>query len=116
MKFAFMGNSNIRRVVGDVVWSRENGHVAEVANPRLCADLLTSPGSEFAVTQDEPLMQVIPDWEKLADLALFGIASIEALAELNKQGITALVEFTGRDVKEIRAWVTRAKQVHGGSK
>lgn len=116
MKFKFTGNPNTRRIVGDVIWSRENEHVAEVTDPVLCVDLLTSPGNEFEVAQDEPLMQVIQDFEKLADLALFEIVSIEALAELNKQGITAMAEFSGHSEKEIRAWVTRAKQVHGGVK
>lgn len=116
MKIKFKGTPNTIRKVQGITWDRSNGHVADVADPVLCANLLTAPGDEFAVAGDEALAMLKLEWPEIVELAMFGIVSIEELAELNKAGITALAAFGGRSEKEIRSWVTRAKQTIGGVK
>lgn len=109
MRLAFTGSRNTRRLVRGHVWSAENGHVTEVPDPVLCAELITTP--EFRLADDEPLFQLGLDRDQVASLCLFGIGSLADLANLNNKGITALAGFAVRSEKTIRAWVNRAKQL-----
>lgn len=103
-----------RRIIGVHVWERANGYVCEVAEPELCANLLTYPHGGFAVAPDEPLL-TIPGIgaATCAGLALCGVATVEALARLRVAALPEVARAVGRSQRTVTAWRRAAREMAG---
>ena len=109
MRIAFVGGSGIR-TVGKYIWF-EKGDIVEVEDSKMLMTLLLHPGDQFAVSQDEPLLQLKEvDVHVAGNMALEGVASLEALASLSVRKVNRLAKALGVKRDVVRAWVTQANE------
>lgn len=99
-----------RRVVEGYEWSTSTGFVQEVVEAELAVELLTEPSGAFVIDQDDAVMQlhgIGP--QRVAEMALAGIATLADLAALDETGIVRLDRAIWASGKQIRAWVKQAR-------
>ena len=114
MKIRFVGSRVKRRLVGPYEWSRETEFVQEVVDPSLTAELLTAPGGNFVVDEEEPLCVfdgVGP--QRAAELALAGIGGLGDLVGLSGAGIKRLAKGIWASERQVREWVKEARLTLG---
>ena len=119
MNITYVGTAT-RRVIADevsgklLVWEPANGYTVEVSNPGLAANLLTYPRPDFISGPDEPLTR-LPGVgeERVALLALAGVATFRAMADLDESGVQRLArnvsEWASED--QVREWVKLARAI-----
>ncbi|MFP4344253.1 MAG: helix-hairpin-helix domain-containing protein [Anaerolineales bacterium] len=111
VRITWQGSRVTRRLIAGHEWSRATDFVQEVADAALAAELLTSP-EPFAVAEDEPLLAlkgIGPHTVGL--LALGGVASLAALADLSAEEIRALASRTSLGRKQLTTWVRAAQKI-----
>jgi hypothetical protein len=79
-----------------------------VDDPGVVSDLLTSPSGEFTVDRDDPLGEFVGP-ENAARLALAGILTVEALAEVGEGDLPGLARETGESEGVLDAWIEAAR-------
>lgn len=57
-KVKYNGPKNVKRVVGDLVWSKENNHIVDVKDTKIVKMLLDQPNGEFTLADDEKTAEV----------------------------------------------------------
>jgi len=108
MRIRYIGQATVR-ILGPYTWSPENGHVQSV-DAETAANLLTYPRPQFQIDPDEPLMVLKGVGEqRMAELALAGIARIGEMAALDEDGIKRLADQVWASEKQIRVWVEQAR-------
>ncbi|MCP4424220.1 MAG: hypothetical protein GY803_07010 [Chloroflexi bacterium] len=100
------------RVIGDIVWSKENGHTVEIDDPETVDLCLTHDG--FAIAEDEPLLRLMTAEEAWLLAAEAGVATAVALAALNKQAIRKAAEAMDVSVETVSEWVAATKKLPDG--
>lgn len=116
MKLRWVGPRVVKRVIGEYEWSRATGFVQEVEEAELVVELLTSPHDMFAVDQDDAvsaLSGIGP--QRVANMAMAGIATLADLAALDEDRIKRLDAQIWASAKQIRAWVKQAREILGQS-
>jgi hypothetical protein len=53
MKIKYNGPKNVRRVVGKLVWDKNNQHIVDVKDPQVVKMLLAQPGGEFTKAEGD---------------------------------------------------------------
>jgi len=107
MRIQYTGHST-RRVVAALEWNRANQFCVEVTDASLALNLLTQEG--FAVANDEPLAN-LPGVgaQRVAELTLAGIASMQDLRALDENGIERIAAMIWASEDQVRLWVTIAR-------
>ena len=75
MLIRFVGPGHHVRVVGEFEWGRKAGWVQDVP-AELAANLLTTPGEQFEVADEEPMLEYMSK-DDAGLLAINGIGSLE---------------------------------------
>ncbi len=57
-KVKYNGPKNVNRVVGDLVWNKENNHTVDVKDAKVVKMLLEQPDGEFTLADDEKTAEV----------------------------------------------------------
>ena len=83
MKIKDVGASTVREV-GEHRWDLDNGYVCEIADLQLVKELLTQPGVDFAVADDDPLA-LIAGAEKAAEMAIEDIQTPDEYRRYEKE-------------------------------
>ncbi len=56
-RIKYNGPKNVKRVVGDLVWSKDNDHVVEVKDLKVVKTLLSQPNGEFTLAEEDKLTE-----------------------------------------------------------
>lgn len=95
------------RVVGDYVWSKDNGHSVAINDAETVAGLLTHEG--FAIDPHEPLLQIMTSEQATLLAVEAGVATAVDLAGLNKAAIKKTAKTLQITEATIQGWVDAAK-------
>jgi hypothetical protein len=115
MRVRYTGYGLVRRVVGDYTWHGDAGAwVQDVAESALLAELLTSPGAEFVIADDDPLVLIGLTTDQCAALALAGVASAADLADMRPS--SALADALSVSLPTLRGWCDAARNATKTSK
>lgn len=107
MRIRFTGYPFVIRTVGAYQWDAANGQVVEVADATTIADLLSQPGDEFRVAEDEPLLALGLTPRQCAAMALSGIATTTVLARTKPTA--ELATALGVEMPALTDWIQAAK-------
>jgi hypothetical protein len=105
-----------RRIIGELVWSRENRWTAEVTDAGLISELLTHPayGRDFAVADEEPLAQIVGTHVAPLLVVEAGITTAAQLAALDAEGRKFLAGRMLETARTVNGWVSQAKALLDG--
>lgn len=118
MRIRYVGKATIREWThGEVThrWMPENAHTLEIEDAELVVELLTHPPSDFVIAEDEPLLAISGiGAQRVAELALVGIATVHDLAVLDDDGIARVEKAIAASEAQVRVWVDRARDIEAG--
>jgi len=107
MRIKYTGSTLVNRTVNGHTWNRANGHVVNIEDSGLAADLLTSGTREFALSATEPLLQWLNEEQVLVLLVEFNGSTAQDLVGLPKDKATAeKFKLSAKALREIQAAVT----------
>lgn len=107
--------TNRHRIIGELEWSPENRHVAEVSDAALLAELFTDPryDGKFVVAQAEPLVAIVGSVNATLLPVEMGLTSVAELAELDQDGRKALASRLLETTRTVNGWVEQARKLIG---
>jgi hypothetical protein len=108
MRIQYIGFQPSIRVVKTYTWNAANDYTCTVDDAETIADVLSNPGPDFVVANDDPLLVLGVPQEACLGLAMAGIASHIALAAVSD--IPAVASVANLPERDLRAWQRTAKR------
>lgn len=96
------------RQVEDYRWNPDNNYLQDVTDPKLVLNLLLHTQSQFAISLDDPLLQLVGP-QSIERLVLAGIIDVNALTSFKGDELKRVADETEVSVQQLKAWIKEAR-------